>query len=256
MSEEPADGDDLDALVRRVDPDRWLAARFIEDAEKRAAVVAVYALNYELARVAESVTQALAGEVRLAWWRERLEDLAAGRAAPGQPVLEALRGWVAPGVLPIGLLDALVEARHADLEPAPFEDDAALELYLARTAGATMALAARVLAPDVDPGTGWSAACAWGYAGLLRALPFWRARNRRWTPNSWGEVDDAEIGRRVIQRVDKARAAARQDLKALPVAAFPALAYASLARPYAHGRQPGPLETRARMVLAVATGRV
>ena len=31
----PAADDDLDALVRRVDPDRWLASRFIADAEQR-----------------------------------------------------------------------------------------------------------------------------------------------------------------------------------------------------------------------------
>jgi phytoene synthase len=43
---------DLDALVRRMDPDRWLASRFIADRQARADVVALYAFNYQLARVA------------------------------------------------------------------------------------------------------------------------------------------------------------------------------------------------------------
>jgi len=38
--------DDIDALVRRVDPDRWLASRFIADAQARADVIALYAFNY------------------------------------------------------------------------------------------------------------------------------------------------------------------------------------------------------------------
>jgi phytoene synthase len=86
----PLDETDLDALVRRVDPDRWLASRFIADKAKRAEVVALYALNFELARVGESVSNPLAGEIRLAWWRERLEAIAGGADAPGQPVLLAL----------------------------------------------------------------------------------------------------------------------------------------------------------------------
>jgi 15-cis-phytoene synthase len=248
--------EDLDALVRRVDPDRWLAARFIEDPARRAVVIGVYALNYELAKVGESVTQPLAGEIRLAWWRERLEEMAAGRSEPGHPILDALRARVADGSLPLGLLDALVEARHADVDSAPFADDAALEHYIARTAGAVMALAARALDPEVDPGLPWHAACAWGYAGLFRALPFWRERGRRWAPASWGDPNDAELARRVRERVDAALAAARAEAAGLPVAAFPAIAYATLARPYARGRKPGALETRARLVRAVATGRV
>ena len=67
MSDE--DGD-LDALVRRVDPDRWLASRYIADVDARADVIALYALNYELSRAAEVASQPLIGEMRLAWWRE------------------------------------------------------------------------------------------------------------------------------------------------------------------------------------------
>jgi len=38
---------DLDALVRRVDPDRWLASRFIADAARRADVMALYAFDQD-----------------------------------------------------------------------------------------------------------------------------------------------------------------------------------------------------------------
>jgi hypothetical protein len=42
----------------------------------------------------------------------------------------------------------------------------------------------------------------------------------------------------------------------LPVAAFPAVAHAVLARRYARGALPGPLEKRLRVFLAVMTGRI
>jgi len=42
--------EDLDALIRRVDPDRWLSSRFVGDPAARADLVALYALDHELAR--------------------------------------------------------------------------------------------------------------------------------------------------------------------------------------------------------------
>ena len=57
-------------------------------------------------------------------------------------------------------------------------------------------------------------------------------------------------------RVDEALAAAGRELAALPVAAFPAAAYAALSRPYARGRAPSELGKRARLTLAVARGRI
>jgi len=50
--------------------------------------------------------------------------------------------------------------------------------------------------------------------------------------------------------------AANKALRALPVAAFPAVAHATLARAYAGGRKPGALEKRLRITWAVLTGRL
>ncbi|MGH8335359.1 MAG: phytoene/squalene synthase family protein, partial [Gammaproteobacteria bacterium] len=58
----PESPDDLDALVKRLDPDRWLASRFIGDSAVRADVIALYAFNLELARIAETVREPLMGE--------------------------------------------------------------------------------------------------------------------------------------------------------------------------------------------------
>ncbi len=251
-----AQAETLDARIRRLDPDRWLASRFVSDPAARKTVIAVYALNDELARVAESVTNPLAGEIRLAWWRERIEAIAAGQPAPGQPVLQALAHAITSGALPPTLLDALVEARHAELEPTPFADEAALARYLDGTAGAVMGLAARVLDPDAPLRTVVEAGRAWGLTGLYRTRALWRDRGRSWVPQTWGDLDDAALARRVGEEVRTTLARARVELEPLPVAAFPAVAYATLTDAYARGRTPGELMRRLRMLGAVLRGRI
>jgi phytoene synthase len=232
----------LDDIVRQADSDRWMASRFISDPAARADVIALYALNDELARVAPSVRTPMLGEIRFAWWREGLEE---GRTQ--HPVLEAMAGVIGRRRLPMDRLEALIAARHADLDPEPFADEAALHAYLDGATGTLMALAAHILgAPDtlslvLDAGR------AWGIAGLARAHWTTGAPNR--LPQDWGATD-------VRDRVETATGRARAALRALPVGAFPAVAYAALAPSYAARRAPGPLERQARMTWAVARGRI
>lgn len=243
-------------MVRRADPDRWLAARFVADRTARAEVVALYALNHELARVAESVSNPLIGEIRLAWWREGLEALAAGQPARAHPVLQALAPGLEQGRIPLDLLLTMVETRGQDLEPAPFADEAALVSYVEGTAGALMAAAAHVLDPATPSAVTLGAALAWGWSGLYRAGPAWAAIGRRWTPTAWTDGNDAEIALHVAHRVNAALGAAKGELKDLPVAAFPAVAYAALARPYLKHGALTDLGKQARLLAAVARGSI
>lgn len=121
-----ADTETLDDLVRRVDPDRWLATRFIADPAARADVIALYGLNYELARVAGGVSNALMGEIRLTWWREAMEEIAAGKPPRKHPNVEAL---ASSGFDP-NALAVLAEARFVDLDEAPLKDEAAVLAYI------------------------------------------------------------------------------------------------------------------------------
>jgi phytoene synthase len=251
-----SDTEDLDAAVRRDDPDRWLAARFVAEAAPRADLIALYAFNDAVARVPGQVSNPMLGDIRLAWWREGLEALVAGASVRAHPVLQALIPAARAGRLDAAALERLIAARAADLEPQPFADEAALVDYIDGTAGAVMAAAVRLLDPAADPACVVSAGRAWGWAGLWRAGAALAARGRRWTPLAWGEADHAEVAAHVRHRVEDALAAARAELKRLPVAAFPAVAYATLARPYAHGRSLGELEKRGRLLAAVLRGRV
>ena len=233
------DDGDLDALVRRVDPDRWLAGRFIADPERRADVIALYALNYELSRAAEVASQPLIGEMRLAWWREALDEIFEGRPVRRHPVALALSEAVARRRLAREGLEALIDGRLRELEPWPLGEEEVQD-YLDATAGCLMTLAAGVLAPGVA-GDLRSAGRAWGLAGLLRI---------------GGRLPPAWAVGAVRAQVGEALEAADRELRNLPVAAFPAVAYATLARPYAAGGSPSDLGKRLRLTWAVVRGKL
>ena len=84
----------LDALVRRVDEDRWLATRFAS-ADAREKLIALYAVYYEIAHSTEAVREATLGDIRLEWWRAGVEEIAEGKP-PRAPALGALRESGAP----------------------------------------------------------------------------------------------------------------------------------------------------------------
>jgi len=231
---------DLDALVRRVDPDRWLASRFIADPKARADVIALYAFNYELARVAGGVSNALMGEIRLTWWREAMDEIATGQPPRRHPAVEA----VAVAGYPLSALAEMAEARMADLDAAPFETEAQVLAYVDATAGAVTMLAAWRLDPKADPHAVQDAARAYGLAGLWRLR---RAGVQR-LPADWTQDH-------VRWRVEEARTKANAALKDLPVAAFPAAAPAALAMAQTGARELGELEKRLRLTWAVATRR-
>ena len=65
-------------VLRRHDQDRYCAALFAP-ADARPHLFALYALNYEVARVAETVREPMIADIRLAWWRETVEGARSGK---------------------------------------------------------------------------------------------------------------------------------------------------------------------------------
>ena len=164
-----------EALLRKADYDRYLAALFAP-AAARPHLVALYAFNYEIARTAESVSQPVMGQIRLQWWREAIEELYAGRTRAHE-VVTALGEAVRVHALPRALFDAVIDAREADLDEAPFADLASMQTYAEATSGHVMQLAARILGADgTMDAAAREAGIAYALTGLLRALPFSAAR--------------------------------------------------------------------------------
>jgi phytoene synthase len=243
----------LDAEVRRADEDRWLASRFAPQPVRKR-LVAVYALNHEIARTAETVHQAAIGDIRLQWWREAAGEVLAGAAPRAHPVVQAFAEANAETPFAPDLLDSLIDARRADLEPAPFAAWEKLDAYLDATAGVVMRLAFTACGARDEADVIQAAARAWGYAGLMRAASHWRARGRSFLPP--GGDPHAMLAR--------ARAAyqdARAGARALPAQAFPALGYLALTPGYLNALERGqtsqPLIFRqVKLIAASASGRV
>jgi phytoene synthase len=170
--------------VRRLDHDRYLTVLFAPKAS-RPALFGLYALNLEIARTREAVTEPMLGRIRLQWWRDRLGELHDGASAREHPVLQALAEPVRADLLPRAALAGMIDAREADLDDDPPADLAALEAYAVETAGTLAALAVRLtgaagegaLAAAREVGT------AWALIGLMRAVAFHAQARRLFLPD-------------------------------------------------------------------------
>jgi phytoene synthase len=148
------------------DRERWLSILWAP-ADARAALIALHAYDLEQQRVVAEAREPMLAEIRLAWWREQLEHLSAGKLAPPQPILRALRhdartrgadltdlARIEEGFLPLlteGRLDALAmaAARGGPL------------FRLAATVIHGRPLATPEAEAAASAGTRWALACLW-----------------------------------------------------------------------------------------------
>lgn len=166
------------ADVKAADYLRFLAIQLAPQSA-RPALYALTAFNLELARIAETVSEPMLGHIRLAWWREALDELAAGRAPRRHPVVEALATahTASPQLLP--LLQESIDARAADLDESLLTEEGAWLGYLDHTAGAMARAWALVLHPalaDAEAPHIAAAARAYAMVGHARAIPYFAAQ--------------------------------------------------------------------------------
>ena len=228
--------------ARRNDPERFLAA-LTAPAGRREHLFAVLALEHEVARTREVVSDATLGWIRLQWWEDAVTALAEGRAPAPADIVPALAAAIAEGGVRPDSLRAMIAGRRLDLEEEPPATLDALEAYARATGGAVGQALAEALgqgaagAAAVEVGTGWA------LVGILRALPFRARRNEIFLPGDdlaragltphdiaagRGHDQLAPIVRRVADRA-AARFAAARALKP-PRPLRPALLPARLAR--------------------------
>jgi phytoene synthase len=219
--------DDLDDLVRRMDPDRWLSSRFVADPALRADVVAIYAYDHELARAPKVASNPLLGEIRLTWWREMLDEAYEGRHVRHHPTAQALAAAIERRSLPRGPLEAMIDARYRELDATPMTETEALD-WARDTAGRAAEIAVRILDPQAKAELGHAPGAVWA---IGRRLP-----------------DQPELRPAFDKVLTTAKTAARM----VGVQAFPAVAHAVLAgRP-----NPSEFAKRWRLTLAVARGKI
>jgi 15-cis-phytoene synthase len=133
-------------LVREEDRDRFLATLFAP-ADKRPALFALYAFDIEVAHISGRVSEPLAGEVRLQWWRDVITGISREQGA-GNPVAAALIDTIGRTKLPEQVFVDLIEAQRDALYRKPVETIGEFEQWAAMTHGGIFALAARILSGD------------------------------------------------------------------------------------------------------------
>lgn len=183
-----ADGPTLSLVaqeVRRHDPDRFLTALFAPPGE-RESVFALYALNSEIARVAETVSEPLIGMMRLQWWRDRLADIYDGSGAPaGHPVAEAVEVAIRQHDLPREQFERMIDARENDLDSEAIPDRESLTVYAEGTGGTVAVLVRHALngAPSASALEATkNVGTAYALAGILRAAVFHAHHGRTYLP--------------------------------------------------------------------------
>lgn len=203
-------------LVARGDPDRFRAAMAAPVAARRV-LFPLYAFNIEVSRAPWVTEEPLIAEMRLQFWRDVIEELAARRPPRAHEVAGPLADAIPQDL--IGALDPLVTARRWDIYRDPFEDRAGFDAYIDATAAALVVVGARALGapPEAEPvlrDAGW----AYGLAAFLRAIPALEAAGRvplvEGTPQAVRDLADEGLER-------LARARSRRRL--LPRGAVPAL---------------------------------
>jgi len=162
----------LGDLVRQYDRDRFLTTLFVPP-RMRNPLHTLYAFNSEIARIRETVTERLIGQMRLQWWRDVLSDLLEGKAPPkGHPVAEPLADLIQNSSLSIPLLKSLLEAREQDLEDAPIETLSGLREYCRCTSSNLSVLALECLGvrDEVSKEAAEAVGLAWALTGILRTV--------------------------------------------------------------------------------------
>ena len=217
--------DPLVRTLRRHERERFLASLFAP-ADRRAGLWALLAFNFEIARVRETVSQPLLGQIRLQWWRDVLDEAYGGRPvrrhAVATPLAETIRRW------PVrrDRLDALIDGRERDLDPSPPATLAELDAYAEATSSRLHEAMLDVL--GVTEPAAIEAARAigagWALTGLVRAIPFHAASGRNWLPQELdAEADPRAAVRRIVALARSRLATARARQGSVPRAALPAL---------------------------------
>ncbi len=209
----------LAAMLRQHDRDRFQTALFAP-AGRREVLFALYAFNYEVARIREVTDEPLIGRIRLQWWRDALDEIYAGAKPRRHEVVEPLARAIADHRLSRAHFDALLEARELDLAEEAPADLAALEAYAEGSSASLVLLALEALGvrEAEAEAAGRSVGIAYALSGLLAAMRFHAGMKRSYLPQDM--IDS--------YRIDLARSVFA--LKATPALAESAQEIAALAR--------------------------
>ena len=233
--------------VRDHDYDRYLSILFAPD-NRRFGLLALLALNLELARVRDRVREPTLGQIRLAWWHETIKGVFENRPRR-HPVAQALADTVDRYNIPRVVLDSMIDARVVEFDEQGLPTLETLENFAEQTSGALHRVCLKVLGvedPQAETAAG-HVGTAWALVGLVRSVPHYASMGRVYLPVdalsqadlTLGDVLSLTSGSRLKPVVETVLRCASQhllsarDMKSqIPREALPALLPAVLADNY------------------------
>lgn len=184
-------------LVERGDPDRF-AATMAAPVAMRRVLFPLYAFNLEIARAPWMSAEPLIAEMRLQWWHDALDEIAAGGPVRRHEVATPLAQVIdAAGA---ALLTGCVTARRREAQRLPMADAGDLRDYVADTGGTLMWVAARALGGD-DEARARGIGAAAGLANYLLGVPLFLQRGLNPLP----DMTTAQFNDLVQAHLDMAR---------------------------------------------------
>lgn len=158
--------------LRRHDYERYLLSLFAP-AARRSALWAILALNLELSRIPDLVSQPVLGQMRLAWWRDAVAKALGQGEAGGNPVLQGLIAASGDGAIDSAALAALIDGHERLLLRDPEASLATLDGVAGEigVALARLRLHALGFRADTHDDRARRQGVAWEIMRRLRALP-------------------------------------------------------------------------------------
>lgn len=170
MTEQQENNNHCEELVREFDHDRYLTILYA-DQHKRQDLFALYAFNYEISKIRESVSEPMLGEIRLQWWREAIDDIFKGQIR-AHDIMAPLAAAINDHDLSRDLFMAYFEGQALDLYPESPADCEELERGLSKTVGSLEMLALRILGQKDCDDLANSLGIAGGYVKIITSISY------------------------------------------------------------------------------------
>ncbi len=167
-------------LVKKSDHDRYMTILYAPK-DRRDDLSALYAFNYEISRIRESISEVMLGEIRLQWWREAIDDIFQGTTRK-HDIIPALAKAIGRHDLSREIFMEILDGRTRDIYDESPKDIPALTAYLDRTSGNLSRLAVHILGQrDMDDLAG-QLGIAWGFVGMVRSVCYYNSLKKNFMP--------------------------------------------------------------------------
>lgn len=168
-------------IVHKHDYDRFLLALMVPQ-KHRAALFALFAFNYEIAKTREVVSETTIGLIRLQWWHEAIKEIYEDKVVRQHEVVNALAEVIKKYDLPREEFDNLIYAREFDLEGVAPANIEGLIHYADYTTTPLYRLVLKILNESESESILKTVSVQYAVVGLVRAVPYMLAQRRLMLP--------------------------------------------------------------------------